>query len=253
MLKLNHFQPQQLSSLIERVTIGRTNSCEFNLMFIPTHYVTLFIPLNGTEFYYNGIKYSKPTLKQILLKPALLRIPAHSILFGIRFYPYGTYPFSELTADDAFYQSATDDSSIVEYIINSLLSKYDEQKDRQTALLKDFYNYLLQNTENSSVNNFCDLQCLSYMSVYRTFKRFLNISPKKFERLIKFRLSVDHMIWRKQKLTDTGFDSGYYDQAHFTKEFKFFVGMTPSEYIKYLSKNKLYNFDSFTNFASLKV
>ncbi len=252
MLQLHHYQPQCFNSFIERITIAKPTDSEFSLMFIPTHFVTLFIPLNNSVIYYDGVCYSKPFLKNILLKPAYLHIPKNSYVFGIRFYPFGAFPFSDFLTSDIDYQQITDDNAIIEQVFTSLKTNYNYEKEQQIILLREFYDYLLRDIENTSVQNFCDQQAISYMSFYRSFKKQLNISPKRFERLIRFRLSVDHMIWEKQKLFDISFDSGYYDQAHFAKEFKYFVGMTPSEYIKYLSDHNLYDYDKFTNFTSLR-
>ena len=254
MLALNHYKPQEFGSLIERITIAKTVEFEFNLMFIPTHFVTLFIPLNNSVFYYNDKCYSKPVLKNVLLEPAYLRIPKNAYLFGIRFYPFGAFPFSDfLSSTTSYYDNIKDDNEIIEQVFTILRSNFDAQKEQQTAHVKAFYYYFLNSLESSSVKNYCNQQAISYMSLYRSFQNILSVSPKKFERLIKFRLSVDGMIWEKQKLTDISFESGYYDQAHFIKEFKYFVGMTPSEYIKYLTDNNLYNFEEFANFTSLRM
>ncbi len=253
MLKLNHYKPKKHNSLVERITIGKSTDNQFNLMFIPTHYVTLFIPLNKSVFYYDGVCYSKPVLKNMLLKRAHLRIPKKSYVFGIRFYPFGAFPFSDFLNSENDYDKIANDNEIIEKVFTALETHYNSEKEQQISVVKDFYYYLLEYPESSSVNNFCEQKAINYMSLYRSFQKYLNISPKKFERLIKFRLSVDHMIWEKQKLTDVSFDSGYYDQAHFIKEFKYFVGMTPSEYIKYLSDNNLYNYEEFANFTSIRM
>ncbi len=253
MLELNHYHPKYFNSLVERITIAKTTRSEFNLMFIPTHFVTLFIPLNNSVIYYDGVCYSKPFIKDILFKPAYLRIPKNAYVFGIRFYPFGTLPFSDFLTSETNYNEITDDNEIIERVCASLKTNYNYDKEQQITLIKAFYYYLLKNTESCSVQNFCSQQAINYMSLYRSFQKLLNISPKKFERLIKFRLSIDHMIWEKQKLFDTSFDSGYYDQAHFSKEFKYFVKMTPSEYVKYLSDNDLYDYDEFANFTSLRM
>jgi len=57
--------------------------------------------------------------------------------------------------------------------------------------------------------------------------------PKRFLRTIRFQSA----IYRKQldntiSLTQLAMDCGYYDQAHFTNEFKTFTGMLPKEFFK---------------------
>ena len=57
-----------------------------------------------------------------------------------------------------------------------------------------------------------------------------------FEKIIRFQNTLDEMTSN----SSDGFNSlamqgGYYDQSHMVKEFKSFVGLTPENYIKYMS------------------
>jgi len=253
MLELNHYISKEFNSLIERFTIAKTYNKAFNLMFIPTHYVTLFFPLHNSVFYYDSEKYSEPIVKNLLLKPAYLHIPKNSHILGIRFYPFGMYPFSDSSFISATFNADEGDKKLIEQIEISLRATYQKKKEEEVTLLKEFYTYLLTSQENSTINDFCVKKQMNYMHVYRFFRKILDISPKRFERLIKFRLAVENMIIKKEKLTVASFDSGYYDQAHFIKEFRYWVGMTPSEYRKYLSDNNLFTFNDFTDFTSLRL
>ncbi|WP_299247551.1 helix-turn-helix domain-containing protein [uncultured Aquimarina sp.] len=75
---------------------------------------------------------------------------------------------------------------------------------------------------------------IHYSTLERSFKKYSGMSPKSFQRMIRFRNCYSAL----QKET-TNFmnerqylDYGYYDQNHFIKDFKFFLSTTPSQLIK---------------------
>ena len=73
-------------------------------------------------------------------------------------------------------------------------------------------------------------QCsLSRRQFERKFKEYTGFSPKQFCRMTRFNAalkSFQHTI----SLTQLAYDLGYYDQSHFTNDFKAFSGIKPSEY-----------------------
>ncbi len=70
---------------------------------------------------------------------------------------------------------------------------------------------------------------ISQSPLEKRFRQIAGASPKKFASIVRFKhtlLSYD----RTSSLTELGYESGYYDQAHFIKEFKTFTGETPEEF-----------------------
>jgi len=60
-----------------------------------------------------------------------------------------------------------------------------------------------------------------------------------FLRKIRFQKAVNLLRFENNlSLTHIGLDAGYYDQAHFIREFKEFAGLTPSEFLKQNSEMK---------------
>ena len=73
------------------------------------------------------------------------------------------------------------------------------------------------------------------------FRQQVGVSPKQFLRIMRFQKAIyaietsQHIRW-----SQVSRDSGYYDQAHFIHDFKFFSGFTPNEYMK--RKSSLLNY-----------
>jgi AraC-like DNA-binding protein len=63
-----------------------------------------------------------------------------------------------------------------------------------------------------------------------TFRCELGMPPKPLARLLRFEGAVGR-LQGGAGLADAALDSGYYDQAHFNRDFKQFAGRTPTEYL----------------------
>ncbi|HRG88287.1 MAG TPA: helix-turn-helix domain-containing protein [Chitinophagales bacterium] len=63
----------------------------------------------------------------------------------------------------------------------------------------------------------------------KRFRRAVGTSPKKFASIVRLK----HVIEQHKNLnslTELGYEAGFYDQAHFIKEFKAFTGDTPERF-----------------------
>jgi methylphosphotriester-DNA--protein-cysteine methyltransferase len=65
----------------------------------------------------------------------------------------------------------------------------------------------------------------------KKFRRIVGTSPKQFAALLRMRHVIDSHA-AQQSLTDTAHAAGYFDQAHFIKDFKSFTGETPNAFFK---------------------
>jgi AraC-like DNA-binding protein len=65
----------------------------------------------------------------------------------------------------------------------------------------------------------------------KRFRKAVGASPKKFASIVRLR-SLLQTYKPDQLLTDLGYEAGFYDQAHFIKEFKTFTGQTPEDFFK---------------------
>jgi len=70
---------------------------------------------------------------------------------------------------------------------------------------------------------------LSESRLSHLFKEHIGISMKKYLLWMKLNHAIAHLLKEQEGLTDAGFQSGFYDQAHFSKAFKEMLGMAPSK------------------------
>ncbi len=63
------------------------------------------------------------------------------------------------------------------------------------------------------------------------FKNRVGVTPKTYLRIMRFQKAI-HDIDRQTEInwTELALDAGYFDQAHFIHDFKFFCGFTPKQY-----------------------
>jgi len=91
---------------------------------------------------------------------------------------------------------------------------------------------LIKNTGgNIAINQMTSEACLSRKQLERIFAERVGISPKQYLKIIRFQF----VLFQKQQnvdwnMTELSYESSYFDQAHFTKDFKSLCGMTPGQY-----------------------
>lgn len=74
--------------------------------------------------------------------------------------------------------------------------------------------------------------CLGYKQFKRVFAEYVGANPKDYLRVIRFQKALHTLQMQPDiSLTQLAYECGYYDQAHFIKEFKQFCGYTPTEYM----------------------
>jgi AraC-like DNA-binding protein len=71
----------------------------------------------------------------------------------------------------------------------------------------------------------------SHRTVAALFRRSVGLTPKQYARVMRFQRAIRCLSGaRSASLVDVAIEAGYSDQAHFTREFKAFGGITPTEY-----------------------
>jgi AraC-like DNA-binding protein len=114
------------------------------------------------------------------------------------------------------------------FLIQKALSRsYDPKLVRTAAKL------LYHTKGQCRIEELADSCHASVRQLQRGFQSVVGASPKLFARILRFeqaqrRLMTDAEI----DLTGLAHECGYFDQAHFIKEFRAFTGKTPSEYAR---------------------
>jgi transcriptional regulator GlxA family with amidase domain len=77
--------------------------------------------------------------------------------------------------------------------------------------------------------------CLSRRQFERGFKDYIGLSPVCFRKIIRFQNLLKKKLGNMEfHLMSLAHECGYSDQAHFSREFRELVGVTPSYYFSRL-------------------
>jgi AraC-like DNA-binding protein len=72
---------------------------------------------------------------------------------------------------------------------------------------------------------------ISQSQLEKRFRKIVGASPKKFANIVRLRNVIDS-VHNENTMTRVGLEAGYFDQAHFIKDFKSFTGLTPENYFR---------------------
>src|SRR5262245_47484293 len=125
----------------------------------------------------------------------------------------------------AYEQAAT---TLEEFLIQKALVRTFDRKLIQTAAK------LLHHTRGQyRIAELADYCQVSVRQLQRGFQQVIGTSPKVFARILRFQEAQRRLMFDPDAdLTTLGYDCGYFDQAHFIKDFKEFSGKTPTEYVQ---------------------
>lgn len=116
--------------------------------------------------------------------------------------------------------------AIIEQFLLSKLYNYTADKLISTAVEKiHLANGAIK------IKDLADTLYISNDAFEKRFRRVVGTSPKRFSTIIRLE-SIVKQKQSAQNFADIAFNAGYYDQAHFNKDFKVFTGQTPTEFYK---------------------
>ena len=172
--------------------------------------------------------------------------------FAIRFYPYGfanfvTEPiknlanqetpmkflFGEVAANELELKiiQATDVKQRIEIIETFLFDKLSEQSTVEN-IVKSTVDTLVQTNGGESIAKMFKGDLAKRRQLERKFVKTIGMSPKQLGKVIRLQAALKMLLNKDTKnLTDIAYDSGYYDQAHFNKDFNEFTGVNPKEFL----------------------
>lgn len=113
-----------------------------------------------------------------------------------------------------------------------LLDRIPEQDDN-VELINRIVQFTIDNRQITKVEDIVQEFDMNKRTLQRLFNRYVGVSPKWVIKRYRLQEVVELMekgaVSNWPKLAQ---DMGYYDQAHFIKDFKAMIGKSPEEYVR---------------------
>lgn len=184
-------------------------------------------------------------------------------LYGVHFFPGELpacikLPMSELTGCcipleeavwDVDWVKRLQEQENLESWMELFLQKFKEEPlpsirqlkaKRKQRIVSDVNQCVLQSGGLISVKELTEQLHYSERYIQEVYKERMGISPKGFAKIVRFQQALaklEKIDASVQTFFET--ENGYYDQAHFSKEFKKNTGMTPKNFKKYIEEKDI--------------
>jgi AraC-like DNA-binding protein len=173
--------------------------------------------------------------------------------FAVRFYPYGfanfvctpikklanketpiAALFGEKTSKELGQKvmQAAGTQERIAIVEDFLLNKLNK-KATIDNIVKTTIDTILLTKGSSAINTILKDDLSKRRQLERKFTKKVGISPKQLGKVIRLQTALKMLLNREsESLTRIAYESEYYDQAHFIKDFKEFTGTTPKEFLE---------------------
>lgn len=252
-----------LAPYIKNYTVVTINKDLDNEVFYPSGYVDFIVNISEgfAATIINGKRKDTPAIELLghLTLPTRLNVAKGTSVLIARIYPYASAlffsdPLSEFTnyATDMYDVALNENRELYNRImetnelaskINILESHFLQQLKKNETRLKKVSIVQALSKQISLDHQKLDLPVLAQQSglseryIQKLYLSNIGISPAAFTSVIRYNKSLQLVLNTTQSLTEIAYDCGYYDQAHFIKEFRKFTGITPSGSRNSLIKN----------------
>lgn len=126
--------------------------------------------------------------------------------------------------------NGTDSQQRIMLIEAFLLSKLTEQKTID-AITKSCVDIIFQSHGQIGLAALADQMNINRRNMERKFTSAIGISPKQLARVARLQATLKMLGQKKfTSLTEIAYENGYYDQAHFIKDFREFTGISPKSF-----------------------
>lgn len=187
-----------------------------------------------------------------ITEPFIIEPTGYVRCFAARFYPYGfgnfittalkelenketpiAQLFGEVPAKKLEQEiiSAENDAQRIEIVEKFLLGKLNE-KSTIDNVVKTTIDALLLTKGSAPIRTILKEDFSKRRQLERKFLKQVGLSPKQLGKVIRLQAALKIMLEQKtENLTQIAYESEYYDQPHFIKDFKEFTGINPKEFL----------------------
>jgi len=210
------------------------------------HYGDLFKKFDGDHFFMQPKSFLHGQLKRFMEVEATGGVG----VFSVRFNPAGLRPFvnmdihkltdrvvpvHELWGNDAQVwearmSAAGSAEERIRCVEEFLLSRQDASVDKNN-LVAQSVTRIEQAAGMLSIDGLAEELCVVRRHLERKFSEHVGLTPKMFARIMRFNHTLK-LIEQKEwsSLAYIAQEGGFYDQAHFIKDFRDFTGLNPTTY-----------------------
>jgi len=183
--------------------------------------------------------------------PTVAAISKDNTCLITRFHPYAStlffpHPASDFTNEsidlrDIFNRESADfydrlmeqrtleqKVEVLESFLIQRLNK-DKKSDRKLELVKHLCGHVYSEGKPFDIQRISAYYGFSERYIQKLFMDWVGITPQRFFAVQRFNKSLELIRSTSAPLTYIAFECGYYDQAHFIKEFKSYTGLTPTQ------------------------
>lgn len=219
---------------------------------VPNTSFALAFRLRGQIYYINnGSTIALPTIAFSGLRKSvrLIHYRKNSATFIVLFNELGISAFFKQPLHELFEQTVSLDhyvppttlalmeerlaemssnQSKITYIEQFLISRLTDR--HPDLLVSEAIHKIRSQRGNMRIKELAADLCISQDAFEKRFRKATGATPKQFSQIVKMN-AVIHQN-HPASLPDLAFESGYYDQPHFNRDFKIFTGQTPTDFFK---------------------
>jgi len=187
-----------------------------------------------------------------ITEPFFIQPTGYVNTFAVRFYPYGfanfiDQPIHQLanketpldvlfgktaakTLEDQI-MAANSTTERIELVEHFLLARLTDQRTID-SIVRTTIEALHSTKGSASITTILSEEPSKKRSLERKFSKQVGMSPKQLGKVIRLQAALKTMLNKEaDNLTQVAYESEYYDQAHFIKDFKAFTGINPKDYL----------------------
>jgi hypothetical protein len=187
------------------------------------------------------------------MEPFYIQPTGYVNTFAIRFYPYGfanfvSVPIKTLANKETPLTSLFEENIAIELeqtiiqaantkerieIISSFLLNQLSHQSTIDQIVKTTVDALLTTNGNTPIASILQEKPSTRRQLERKFAKQIGVSPKQLAKVIRLQAALKMLLNKEdESLTHIAYESEYYDQAHFNRDFKEFTGTNPAAFIK---------------------